>query len=88
MRIASISQAGGPVVGIQIGEQWIDFSAALQTYRLVTTRVQEPLITTTYELLRRACSQHRRSKRSPTFSIDTPWPMRSRSRTLSSCWPR
>ncbi len=53
MRIASIFQAGGPVVGIQLGEQWIDFSAALQTYQLVTTRVQEPLITTTYELLQR-----------------------------------
>ena len=53
MRIASIFQAGGPVVGMQLGEQWIDFSAALQTYQLVTTRVQEPLITTTYELLQR-----------------------------------
>ena len=53
MRIASIFQAGGPVVGIQLGEQWINFSAALQTYQLVTTHVQEPLITTTYELLQR-----------------------------------
>ena len=53
MRVASISQAGGSVVGIQLGEQWINFSAALQAHRLITTGVQEPLITTTFELLQR-----------------------------------
>jgi len=54
MRIASISQAGGPVVGLQLGKQWINFSAALQTYRLVAAELHEPAITTTYELLQRS----------------------------------